>query len=251
VENYLEGKGMIKGIYTAASGMLPRVLKQEIFANNMANAGTVGYKKDGAFLHQLEDAQSDLITDSDWEIPMVDGVYIDFSQGSPRETKRPLDVAIEGEGFFVVKTAAGDRYTRDGEFSLTPDRILVNKNGDQVLSDSGPITIGGDDITISGDGMISVDGATAAKLKIVNFPKPYQLNKSDNGYFVPSDPSVQPSAADKTEVRQGYVEESNMNVVEQMVDMLVSFRAYEAGQKAIQTQDETLDKAVNQLGRLK
>jgi flagellar basal-body rod protein FlgF len=242
---------MIKGIYTSGSGMIPRVLKQEIFANNMANASTVGYKKDGVFLQELKQAQSGIITDLDWEIPMVDDVYIDFSQGQLSKTERPLDVAIQGDGFFVVQTPDGTRYTRSGEFTLTPDGKLVDRNGNDVLSDSGPISIAGDEVTISQEGMISVDGSEVARLRVVDFPKPYNLDKTDSGYFLPADETVQSREAEEFEVQQGYVEESNVNIVEQMVDMLVSFRAYEAGQKAIHAQDETLDKAVNDLGRVR
>ena len=242
---------MIKGLFTAASGMIPRILKQEIFSNNMANANTVGFKKDGAFIHQLEEAQKGLITDSDWEIPMVDGIYIDYQQGFSRQTQRPLDVAIEGEGFFAINTPEGERYTRDGEFRLTPEGSLVNKNGHQVMGDSGPIVINGDDIGISSDGMITADGSAVGKLKVVNFPMPYKFVKANHGYLSPENPAQQPAAANKFELRQGYVEESNVNIIEQMVDMLVSFRAYEAGQKAIHAQDETLDKAVNQLSRVR
>ncbi len=242
---------MIKGLFTAASGMIPRILKQEIYANNLANANTVGYKKDGAFLHQLEKASGDLITDMDWEVPMIDGIYVDFSQGSPRQTMQPLDVAIEGEGFFVVKTPAGDRYTRDGEFRLAPDRTLINKNGHPVLSESGPLTIPGDDVSIAQDGTIFSDGAQIGRLKVVDFAKPYELKKSEFGYFAAKQEGTQLANAEGFLIRQGYVEESNVNIVEQMVDMLVSFRAYEAGQKAIHSQDETLDKAVNQLGRVR
>lgn len=242
---------MIKGIFTSASGMIPRILKQEIYANNLANANTVGYKKDGAFFHQLEKARADLITDFDWEIPFIDDIYVDFSQGSPRQTLQPLDLAIEGDGFFVVKTPAGDRFTRDGEFRLAADRTLVNKNGHPVLGESGPIVIPGDDISIAIDGMISSDGAQIGKLKLIDFPKPYGLKKAEYGYFIPGDETIQPINAEGYSVRQGFLEDSNVNIIEQMVDMLVSFRAYEAGQKAIHSQDETLDKAVNQLGRVR
>jgi flagellar basal-body rod protein FlgG len=242
---------MIKGLYTTASGMIPRILKQEIFANNMANANTVGFKKDGAFLHQLEDAKKNIITDSDWEIPMIDGIFTDYSQGFARKTEQPLDVAIEGDGFFAVMTTQGERYTRAGEFTLSPERTLLDKNGHQVMGDGGPIVINGDNVTISSDGSISADGATVGKLKIVDFPQPYNLSKVDDGYLMPTEPGTQPGASAKFQLRQGYVEESNVNIVEQMVDMLVSFRAYEAGQKAIHAQDETLEKAVNQVGRLR
>ena len=242
---------MIKGIYTSGSGMIPRMLKQESFANNMANVNTVGYKKDGVFLHELNQAQDGLITDLDWEIPMVDGVYIDYAQGQLSKTERPLDVAIQGDGFFAVQTPEGTRYTRSGEFSLTPEGVLVDKNGYEVLSDSGPITIDGDNISIGREGAISVDGAEAAKLRVVDFAKPYDLGKAGYGYLVPNDGQGQTIESVNYEIHQGYVESSNVSIIEQMVDMLVSFRAYEAGQKAILTQDETLSRAVNDLGRVR
>lgn len=241
---------MIKGIYTSASGMLPRMLKQEIFANNMANVNTVGFKKDGVFLRQLKQAQDGLITDLDWEIPMIDDVYIDFSQGQLHETQQPLDVAIEGDGFFAIGTPDGERYTRNGQFSLTPEGTLVDKNGFEVLSDAGPITISGDVITVSEDGTIAVDGSSVAKIKIVDFEKPYNFRKEGLGYFAVDGETGPASLSENYQIRQGYVEQSNVNIIEQMVDMLISFRAFQAGQKAINSQDETLDKAVNDLGRV-
>ncbi|MCD6162448.1 MAG: flagellar basal-body rod protein FlgF [candidate division Zixibacteria bacterium] len=242
---------MIKGIYTSSSGMLPRVLKQEVFANNMANAKTVGFKKDSVFLHELNKAEDGLVTDLDWEIPMVDDVYIDYSQGSLEKTERSLDTAINGDGFFVVQTPAGERYTRCGVFSLTPEGTLVDGNNNPVLSEAGPINISGDEISISSDGFVSSDGESIAKMKVVDFAKPYNLNKTDYGYLTAGADNVKPVKADNYEVLQGYVESSNVNIIDQMVDMMISFRAYETGQKAIQTQDETLNKAVNELGRVR
>ena len=93
--------------------------------------------------------------------------------------------------------------------------------------------------------------ALAARIRVVDFDKPYNLRKVDDGYFMPEDETVLPEAAADYNVRQGYVETSNVNIIENMVDMLVSFRAYQAGQKAIHAQDETLDKAVNDLGRVR
>jgi len=244
---------MIKGIYTSGSGMLPRVLKQEVFANNMANVNTVGYKKDNVFLHQLENAKqkAGLVTDLDWEIPMVDDVYIDFGQGQLRQTNQPLDIALEGEGFFVVDTPDGERYSRNGAFSLTAEGTLIDGNSNSVMSDAGPITIAGDEISFSNDGGVFVDGAEAGRIRVVNFEQPYNLRKVNDGYFMPEDESVLPEAATDFSIRQGYVEASNVNIIQNMVDMLVSFRAYQSGQKAIQAQDETLDKAVNDLGRVR
>lgn len=244
---------MIKGIYTSGSGMLPRMLKQEIFANNMANANTVGYKEDNVFLQQLDKAknQAGLVTDLEWEIPMVDDVYIDYGQGQLEQTGNPLDVALEGEGFFAVQTDRGEKYTRNGEFTRRADGTLTDSKDNPMLSESGPIILVGDDISISEDGIIYADGTEVSRLKVVDFAKPYQLHKVDEGYLQPENVQDLPKPATDFTVRQGYVEASNVNIIETMVDMLVSFRAYEAGQKAIHAQDETLDKAVNDVGRVR
>lgn len=240
---------MIKGIYTSASGMLPRILKQEIAANNMANVNTVGYKKDDVFTQVLRDVAKD--NDAiPWETPMVDDVYIDYGQGSVERTDNPQDIAIEGNGFLVVETPNGERYSRSGNMQISPMGILTDGQGNPVLSDSGPIAATGNDIVVGADGTIAVDGVNAGRLKIMDFEKPYKLKKVDGGYFMPSDPAAMPRPAADYTVRQGYLEKSNVNIVEEMVEMLSSFRIYEAGQKAIQSQDETLEKAVTELGRV-
>jgi len=232
--------------------MLPRILMQEIYANNLANGSTAGYKKDDVFLQQFAEAQKQpgIITDLDWDTPMVDEVYIDFEQGQLQKTEQTLDVGIKGDGFFVVNTPEGDRYTRGGEFNLTADGTLVDSSGYKVMGDTGPITITGDDIAINGEGTIYADGSELAKLRVVDFQHPYNLRKADEGYFVPENAQDLPITALNYEIKQGFIEASNVNTIDTMVDMLASFRAYEAGQKAIQTQDETLDKAVNDVGRV-
>ena len=145
---------------------------------------------------------------------------------------------------------AHERYTRNGEFSLTPEGTLIDKNGFEVLSDAGPITISGDVITVSEDGTVAVDGSSVAKIKIVDFEKPYNFRKEGLGYFAVDGETGPTSLSQNYQIRQGYIEQSNVNIIEQMVDMLISFRAYQASQKAINSQDETLDKAVNDLGRV-
>ncbi len=246
---------MIKGIYTSGSGMLPRMLKQEVFANNMSNSNTVGYKKDSVFLQHLENAKRNdnrgIVTDLEWEVPMVDEVYIDFEPGQLVDTENPLNAAIDGKGFFVIETPEGERYTRNGVFELTAEGTLIDSNGYNVMSEAGPVVIDGDEIVINQDGMIIVDGNQVANLRVVDFAEPYNLRKADEGYFVPESPNDTAQPAESYQIRQGYVETSNVNIIESMVDMIVSFRAYEAGQKAIHSQDETLDKAVNDLGRVR
>jgi flagellar basal-body rod protein FlgF len=242
---------MIKGIYTSASGMLPRILKQEIFANNMANVNTTGFKQDDVFMQVMKAATDDnKLTGEPWETPMVDGTYVDFEQGAVERTDNPNDLAIEGNGFFAIDTPNGTRYTRSGDFDISPQGLLTDKLGNSVLSDSGPIPVVGNELAVGTDGSISVDGASLGKLRIVDFEKPYKLVKSENGYFAPKDATVTEKPVPNISIRQGYLEKSNVNAVEIMVDMLASFRAYEAGQKAIQSQDETLEKTVTELGRI-
>lgn len=241
---------MIKGIYTSASGMLPRILKQETFANNMANVNTPGYKKDGVFLQVLsEAAQNEIITDHPWEVPMVDDIYVDFSQGDLEKTGNDMNMAIDGDGFFAIQTSSGLMYTRSGDFSLSPQGQLIDRNGNPVMTDSGPLTILADSFMVGDDGTVTVDGFAVGRIKVVDFEKPYALKKVGNSYLAPKDDTVAEKPANNYQVRQGYLEKSNVNVIEVMVDMLSSFRAFEAGQKAIQSQDETLDKAINDLGR--
>ena len=241
---------MIKGIYNSASGMLPRVLKQEAFANDMANVNTPGFKKDGVFIQMLDEAtQKAIVTDHPWEVPMVDDVYIDFSQGDLEKTDIRTNFAIDGDGFFAIQTEQGTLYTRSGDFSLSPQGLLIDRNGNPVLTDSGPLTIQSDSFTVGDDGTVTVDDYAVGRIRVVDFEKPYQMTKVGSSYFQPKDETVVEQPVADAKVRQGYLEKSNVNVVEVMVDMLSSFRIFEAGQKAIQAQDETLDKAVNDLVR--
>ena len=242
---------MIKGIYTSASGMLPRILKQEVAANNIANVNSTGYKKDGVFMQVLDDVTKDsIVTDLPWETPMVDDTYTDFTQGPIERTDNDQDFAIEGDGFFTVQTDKGIRYTRSGDFSISSQGIVTDSNGNPIQSDSGPIAVASGDFIVGNDGSISCGGTSVGKLQVVDFDKPYKLKKVENGYYAPADDSITPKTASNYSIRQGYLEKSNVNVVETMVDMLTSFRSYEAGQKAIQSQDETLEKAVTELGRM-
>jgi flagellar basal-body rod protein FlgF len=241
---------MIKGIYDAASGMMPRVLKQEIFANNMANTNSPGFKKDEVFLQVLSDAAKEMTPkEFDWEIPMLDDIYVDFEQGSIEMTQNDLDLAIEGDGFFVINTPSGTRYTRCGAFTTSAVGQLVDGHGNNVLSEAGPIFLPQGQPAFGSDGTISVDGNIIGKIKVVDFDKPYKLDKSEFGYYKTSDSSTAEKPSANFSLRQGYLERSNVNIIEEMINMMTSYRLYEASQKSIQAQDETLDKAVNDLGR--
>lgn len=244
---------MIKGIYNTAASMIPRVRKQEVIANNLANAETAGYKKDSLFLRVFKDQQSlrklgDLPGPS-WSVRMIDKLYVDHSGGALEATGRDLDVAIQGEGYFVVQTPNGEAYTRNGAFTLGPDGVLVNSDNFPVLSDGGPVTLTDDKVTIGNDGVVMVGGATVGKLRVVNFEENTELNKVTGTLFT-APATTTPVAPGSFTIRQGYLEKSNVDVMREMVEMIDSYRMFETGQKMIQIQDESLSKAVNELPRV-
>ena len=240
---------MIKGIYNTAASMIPREKKQEVIANNLANAETTGFKKDSLFLRVFKNAK---LTGSrpgpSWEVRMIDKVYTSFRPGSLERTGRDLDVALQGDGFFVVQTPDGEAYTRDGAFSLAPDGTLINSDNLPVLTDGGPVILQGGKVTVGVDGQISVDATRVGKLRVVEFDDNAKLLKSGNGLFV-ADPDTPPKETESPQVRQGFLERSNVDVLKEMVDMIETYRGFETGQKMIQIQDETLAKAVNELGK--
>ncbi len=239
---------MIKGIHTSASGMLPHLKKQEVTANNLANVSTPGFKRDGAFLKVLSDVEKKSIpTQSDWEEPMLDELYVDFSQGRLDLTGDNLDAAIEGDGFFVVSTPYGERYTRNGSFGLDGEGFLMTADGDKVLTDGGPVNVIGGELRIDENGKLFADENQLGQLLVIDFAKPYQLKRVEGGLFAPESEDVVPQVAADFSIRQGFVERSNIEPIAEMIEMIDSFRDYEGGQKAIHIQDDSLGKLFEKL----
>lgn len=241
---------MLKSIYQSAYGLNIAALKQDLKANNLANVNTTGFKKDNAFARALQDVENKKNGVPRWEDRSIaDDTYTDFSAGRYQFTENPLDLALNGDGFFVVQTFAGERYTRNGNFSLNPDHLLVNDQNQPVMGENGPIRINGKDVAIGENGQIVVDGVMIDRIKVVNFEKPYSLNKIGNDLFAVQDALSVQQPSD-VRIKQGFLEDSNVNGIEEMVDMLELYRHYESGQKAINAQDETLNTLINQVGRL-
>lgn len=241
---------MIKGIYRAASGMLPRIKRQEVIANNLANVNTAGFKRQSVFSEELGRAELKVASKQEgWETPMLSDIYTDYSQAVLDPTGNDFDIALDGSGFLIVESPDGQQYyTRAGEFSLSTEGHLITSSGYVLVSDSGPLTIGPDsDFEIGIDGSISVNGEETGKLALVDFEKPYSLERLDGGVFKAPD-GVNPIEPEKLFVRQGYLERANVDVIREMIDMIASFREYESNQKAIQIEDDTLQKTVNQVG---
>ena len=260
---------MIEGIYISASGMLPKATRQEAIANNLANIEVPGYKRDSMFLREMQQAKKRQSGDyPDWRINRFEGTWTDFDQAKLRRTGHMFDLAITGKGFFSVRTPDGVQFTRNGTFARNSDGILVNMMGHPVMDEAGqeisvPGTFSSPIIDASGvikgrDELLGAD-TTLGKLQITDFPQlydadhkaqtPYQpvLKKSKDGQFIPQ-PGTTKLPGENFEIAQGFLEEANVHAVVEMVRMIDIFRSYEADQRAIQIQDNTLDRAVNDIG---
>ena len=238
---------MIKGIYISAASMSPRMFRQEVAANNLANINTVGFKRDRIFLTTLVQADQAL---SQQETGIAGQIITDYEEGPLNRTGNPLDLALMGDGFFTVDTPQGVRYTRNGHFALNIDGQLVTSEGFSVLGEDGPVVIQGENVLIGEDGEITVDGKVVDRLLITDFEKPYHLKKLGDSLFVPRSDGEAEGIAENVVMRQGFLEGSNVRAVEEMVRMITLYRNYESDQKAIQYQNEVLGKAVNEVGRV-
>ncbi|MFC1485808.1 flagellar hook-basal body protein [Candidatus Latescibacterota bacterium] len=244
---------MIQGLYTSLAGMMPRINQQRSITNNLANQTTYGYKKTNLFLRELVTAQYALdhaLGVERTEVP--EDALIDFMQGPFDRTDMPSDVALNGTGFFRVQDTDGAiYYTRNGRFYLDPAGIMANARGMMLLNDLGqPVQLQGGDITIMGDGAILEDGVWRDTIGVVDFnPNDYQvLQNIGGGLFLRPAQVLEAPRNPDTMIVQGFLEESNVEPILAMVEMIDAFRMFELGQRAIQIQDATLQRIVSEVG---
>ncbi len=226
---------MILEMTRPVQGGLRQERKLDASANNLANVDTTGFKKDVISFDRMFKAQ----------------LNTDFAQGSIRNTGSPLDLAIAGKGFFKVQTSSGINYTRDGNFTLNSNKILVDQRGNPVLGKNGAITIDGNQVDINEKGEIYVDGNLVDSLDIVDFSNLRKLEKKGHNDFVYKGNPSDEKAPDRICIKQRALESSNVNTVDEMVNMIDHNRMYEIFQKMILTFDEVDGKAVNDIGRLR
>ena len=262
---------MIEGLFISGSGMLPKATQHETIANNLANSEVPGFKKDSLFMREVREAMKRHSGDyPDWRLNRFEGAWTDYEQAELRHTGDVFDLAIHGKGFFAIQTPSGVQYTRNGNFSKNDQGALVNPQGYSVLGQGGDPIIIPDDFQepiIDGAGIVRVrdenlgEDTVVGRFQVVDFPEiydrnamaqtPYQppLRKSKEGLFIPhaATPQVEVEGA---EIVQGFLESSNVKPVLEMVKMIDTYRSYEAEQRAIQIQDGTLERAVNDLGRV-
>lgn len=217
-----------------------------IIANNLANLSTDGYRREGAvFAEMLSrlDVAGGSTSGAD-----ARGRVTDFSQGALAVTGGDFDLAIEGDGFFLIQTETGQALTRDGAFALSPEGEVVTKDGLRVLDEGGaPLFAPGDavSIAIARDGSISADGQPVGRVGVVTVADPGAMTRRGSGLFETDQPLI---PAETAAVHQGFVERSNVDPVRELSRMIAVQRAYEMGQSFMQTEDERIRQSVRVIG---
>jgi flagellar basal-body rod protein FlgG len=258
---------MLRGLWSAASGMAAQKLNIDVIANNLANVNTAGFKKSRAdfqdLMYQTVDQAGSTTTSTGEQIPvgiqigmgtMPVDVHKVFMQGDFQQTKDQLDMAIQGKGFLKVLSGSDERYTRAGDFKLDSSGNIVTPNGEKlqpemtVPTDSTSITIDADGTVTSFDSQGT--GTTLGTIEMYSFPNPAGLFSCGNNLYQATDASGQPVAGTAGQqgmgtIAQGYLEVSNVDVVQEMVDMIMAQRAYEINSKAIKTADDMMSIANN------
>ena len=221
---------MDPSLLTVAAGMRAQMETLQVVGNNIANAGTHGYKADRDFyrLFLSAQAQADPLTGQISRMPLVQGSTIDFNQGAFIPTEAPLDVALSGPGFLVVEGPGSELYTRSGSLRRSASGVLETAEGFSVLdSQRGSITIPPNGkIEIGAGGVISVDGLAVAELLLVEFEKGAGLSKVGNSYFRAAN-GIIPQPAVETSLNQGKLEASNVNVAEEAVRLMLATRHFQ------------------------
>lgn len=217
--------------------------KMEIIADNLANMSTPGFKAE--MLAIIPDSDGVAASDQRFAVPL--GIARDTREGNLTYTGNALDLAIQGKGYFVIQTPQGERYTRNGRFALNAQGQLVTSNGLAVLGDSGgPISFPPEagKLSISADGTISAASGEVATIGIVAFENEHLLQRISNGMFIAAEA---PKPAEKALVVQGSIEESNVQAIIQITEMMKVTRGYQSAQRIVQSEHERLRRAIQSL----
>ena len=232
----MPGPVRTNGMSSAAAALQMLERRQAVLANNLANASTRGFKAEAVFSRMMGNALA--VTDT----------AVDLSAGTLTETRNPLDLAMEGDGFFVTSTPAGERMVRGGSFHLDANRTVVNDRGDALLGENGPVVLPPGTIEIDAAGIIKVDGKPVQKLRLETVAEGTRLQHEGGTQFVP-DASRQAVAPDARRIRQGFVEESNVNTMSAMTAMLDVLHRFGAAQKTLSTLDTARGIATTELAK--
>lgn len=237
----------------AASGLRSRMQSLDLLANNLANSATSGFKRDQEFYSLFSSADSAPAEGQpNSTMPVIERQWTDFSPGPIQVTGNPLDVALNGNGFFVVNGPSGPLYTRSGNLQVLPSGELATSDAYPLRSTTGaPIkTALGKPIEITTDGTVQQDGQTVGQLQVVAFKSTASLQKMSNACFQNSDPKNPPAAATDLEVQQGKIEGSNVPVAEGAMRLVAVMRQFEMLQKAIGISGEMDTKTIQEVAKV-
>ena len=276
---------MLRGIYTGASGMIAQQARLDVVSNNLANVDKTGFKKDLTIFKAFPDMLIRRMSDNGLGVTPagsydtmpyvgklgtgveVNEVYTDFDQGSLQRTENNFDLALEGRGFLTIKTERGERYTRNGSFTINQDGILMTHNGYPVMGENGIIRVQHNNFIVNERGEILVNSAidpnavvgmadndwsqpvVLDRLKLADFEKIRELKKEGDSLWKETEYSGPPIPPGNLKVIQGFLEKSNVNMIREMVEMIEVQRSYEANQKAVQTHDTELGRLINEVAR--
>jgi flagellar basal-body rod protein FlgF len=247
---------MNRAVYTVTSGGIAALGRLEAVAQNLANVSTAGYKAERLVfrVRPLEPegaARLDPVLSRTAAQVVEVATVRDFSQGSIRSSGNPLDVAIAGEGFFVVSTPRGERYTRQGSFTRDGEGYLVTGHGERVQGESGDLQLGIGDVAIGEDGTIAVDGINSGRLKMVGFGEHPALQPEGATLFTPA-PGAAPTPLDAAQVHlhPGALEAANVDAVAGMIELVDVSRGFETYMHAMRRLDEVAQHAINDVGRV-
>jgi len=267
--------------------MMAQQARLDTIANNLANVDKTGYKRDLTIFKAFPDMLIRRINDDGQGITPagsydtmpyvgklgtgveVNEVYTQFDQGSMQRTESPFDFALEGQGFFTVMTERGERFTRNGSFTINEEGILVNHKGYAVMGENGPIRLQKNNFMVNERGEVLVNAAMSPepedvvgmtqnnweqpvvidRLKLADFENIRELKKEGESLYTDTEYSGPPLPPQQLKVVQGFLEKSNVNAVREMVEMIEVQRSYEANQKSITSGDQTLGKLINEVAR--
>ncbi|WP_445488848.1 flagellar hook-basal body protein [Niallia sp. 03133] len=272
---------MFKGFYTAASGMLTQQRKTEMLTNNMANSNTPGFKADNSSIRTFPELLQQRVEANTFADPakkttigsLATGVYMqeaipNFVQGDVQQTDLKTDLALvnntvpgddnnkNGSLFFIIQDANGEmRYSRNGNFTVDGQGFLTASNGYYVLDDNNnPIQLSNDDFTVSNDGILTGNNGVEYRLGVAYTENPQGLVKAGDGLYRQQDGDILESAYNANgvtfQLKQGFLENSNVDTAKTMTEMMAAYRSFEANQKILQAYDKSMDKAANEIGKV-
>ena len=255
---------MLDGFKSATQGMMAMSVKQDVIANNLANASTVGFRKEGLVISSftdimdrevegMEQTSSETVSghqlQTKTDLQHRSSTYL--SQGALKETGSSFDLALDdnGKGMFTIKTSRGIEFSRSGKFRLNNEGFLVTPDGSQLMGHNGPIKATGNEFKVSDDGTVSVDGKKVDQILVSIVEDTGDMKRAGSTAFQTGTPNVR--ASKDFRIKQGFLEMSNVNALQEMVGLMQVMRNFEANQKALSANDQRLQKAVSELGRVR